>query len=420
MASIKQRGKSWYVQIRKKNFKPVFRTFDRKADAEEWARKTETEMDSALWQDTKKSRNVQFSDLLLRYAEEVAKHKRSGVSQVYRLNSFALEANFQKPLSAITPEDITAFKNKKIKEGLAASSIRSDLSILSSVFKHARREWHFPLTRNPASVEEVSRPTLSPENERKVTSTDEEITFILSNSTSVFLAPFVWLLLETACRRSDLCRLRWECVDLDCANPTAHFRGALTKNEESRTVPLSPKAVLILRGLPTPHKGPVFKGPRWTGPTADNDGTLAEPLRADSVTQAWIRARERASNTRPELREMRLHDQRHTAVTRLVEDTCLNRLEVSAISGHKDLRSLKRYFNPDGKKISNKLGWGQSVPDAQNTSPVSASAESKLPTIRFRKEGERILAWAQTADGVLEAEGANPKEAKDLLLALLV
>jgi len=61
------------------------------------------------------------------------------------------------------------------------------------------------------------------------------------------------------------------------------------------------------------------------------------------------RARRRAG-----LEDVRIHDLRHTATTRLAERLS-NVLELSAVTGHRQLAMLKRYYHPDPQAIANKL-----------------------------------------------------------------
>ncbi len=46
MAYISQRGAFWRAEVRRRGYKPVYRTFDTKQDAQQWARRTESEMDA--------------------------------------------------------------------------------------------------------------------------------------------------------------------------------------------------------------------------------------------------------------------------------------------------------------------------------------------------------------------------------------
>jgi integrase len=48
------------------------------------------------------------------------------------------------------------------------------------------------------------------------------------------------------------------------------------------------------------------------------------------------------------------HDSRHEAATRLSR-VFTNTLELSAVTGHKRLDMLKRYYNPTGKEMRERL-----------------------------------------------------------------
>ena len=48
MALFEQRGSSWRVRIKRKGYAPVTKTFDKKAQAEAWAREIESGMDRGI------------------------------------------------------------------------------------------------------------------------------------------------------------------------------------------------------------------------------------------------------------------------------------------------------------------------------------------------------------------------------------
>ena len=52
---------------------------------------------------------------------------------------------------------------------------------------------------------------------------------------------------------------------------------------------------------------------------------------------------------------LRFHDLRHEAITRLFEKG-LNIMEVASITGHKDLRMLRRYTHLKAEDLARKLG----------------------------------------------------------------
>ena len=74
-------------------------------------------------------------------------------------------------------------------------------------------------------------------------------------------------------RRGEILERRWKHVNLD--RRTAHLPA--TKNGLPRTVPLSPKAIQLLKDLPRSLCGQVF------------------PTRADALKKASVRRLERAS-----------------------------------------------------------------------------------------------------------------------------
>jgi integrase len=153
-------------------------------------------------------------------------------------------------------------------------------------------------------------------------------------------------------RRGELLSLRWECVNLD--RQTAFLPD--TKNGDSRMVPLSRKAVAILQelqglaGANNAHEGPVFQ-------------TTAMALRK-GFKRALERAQQqykedcRAASKRPVrgfLEDVHFHDTRHEAASRLSEKLS-NVLELSAVTGHKDLRMLKRYYPSACQRPGEKAG----------------------------------------------------------------
>jgi integrase len=55
------------------------------------------------------------------------------------------------------------------------------------------------------------------------------------------------------------------------------------------------------------------------------------------------------------IEDLRFHDLRHEATTRLFEKG-LNVMEVASITGHKDLRMLRRYTHLTAEDLARKLG----------------------------------------------------------------
>lgn len=123
-----------------------------------------------------------------------------------------------------------------------------------------------------------------------------------------------------------------------------------TKNGEGRVVPLSTKAVGILKALPPSDRDRVF---------AIRPGTLTA-----AFTRSCQRAREKyvedcahdGSEPDPNfLVNLHLHDMRHEATSRLFEKG-LDVMEAASVTGHKTLAMLKRYTHLKAENLAKKLG----------------------------------------------------------------
>ena len=148
-----------------------------------------------------------------------------------------------------------------------------------------------------------------------------------SGTRNPWLKPFIQLAIETAMRRGEILKLEWRHVNLE--KRTAFLPD--TKNGDSRTVPLSSRAVLILRELPKSAGDRVF------------------PISEESFDHGFRRAVKRAG-----IEDLHFHDLRHEAASRMA-GKLTNILELSAVTGHKDLRILKRYYHPKAEEIAAKL-----------------------------------------------------------------
>jgi integrase len=74
-------------------------------------------------------------------------------------------------------------------------------------------------------------------------------------------------------------------------------------------------------------------------------------LTSAKLNHEWRAARELIGSP-----DLRVHDMRHEATSRLFEDKGMNVIEVSSITGHKSLQMLKRYANLNPELLAKKLG----------------------------------------------------------------
>lgn len=95
------------------------------------------------------------------------------------------------------------------------------------------------------------------------------------------------------------------------------------------------------------------------------------PFTATAVRLAFERVRSRAG-----VPDLRFHDLRREGITRFIEFG-LNLIEASAISGHRDLRMLKRYVVPSPSALLAKLDRAETGPERPNICPLHGPRTSK-------------------------------------------
>ena len=320
MASITKRGNKWQVRICRKNLPTICKTFTLQRDAQTWAKNIELQIErgDALGRST-----VLLATLIERYMATVSPAKKGAKQETPRLRAWLDTPLAKREAASIRPADIAAYRDKRLKEGKAAATVRIELSLLSAVFKCAKHEWGYSDLVNPVS--EIKRPPPSKGRDRRLE--EGELDAILRAAKGTPLHRVILLAVETAMRAGELVSLEWENINL--IKRTAILPD--TKNGDRRVVPLSAKAIEVLAGID--RCGPkVFQIPNsyW-------------------VTDAFRRATKKAG-----IQGLRFHDLRHEAVSRLFEKR-LNVMEVASISGHRSLQMLQRYTHLRAEELALRL-----------------------------------------------------------------
>lgn len=327
MASFRQHGSGWQVRIRRQGYPDHTKSFETKVDAEKWARALESEIDKGQFVNVSEAQRTTLGDVIARYLAEVTPTMKGAAEDTIRLKAMMRRPIARWGMANLSAARIATFRDERLKEVSSGTVIR-ELAYLSAIINHARREWGINV---PNPVQMVRKPP-SPQARARVL-TNEEIARLLqalepSGRRSHWTKPIVQLALATAMRRGELLSVRWENIDL--IGRTAFLSD--TKNGDSRTVPLSTEAVQVLAGLPRHITGVVF------------------PLKAFTLDAAFKRGVRRAG-----LEGVRFHDLRRTAITRMAEKLP-NVIELAAVSGHKSLMVLKRYYRPSAAELAQKLG----------------------------------------------------------------
>ena len=327
MATFRNRSGKWQARVQIQGHSGLSKTFTNKADAERWAKQVEVEIQKGSYTNLVLAERTTFAEIIERYIAEVLPTLRGGKADFIRLKALARRPIAKLNIVALTPQKIAHHRDERLKEIAPATVIR-ELSYFSSIINHARREWGIHIN-NPVAL--VAKPKNTQGRTRIMDNTEINALFEALRPTgrkSIWMLPLVKLALETAMRRSELLGLRWEHIDLD--RRTIFLQ--LTKNGTSRTVPLSTHAIQTLTEIPRMIDGRVF------------------PITHEVVSQAFNRARKQAG-----VKDIHFHDLRHMAITRMAEKLP-NLIELSAVSGHKSLAMLKRYYHPNSELLAEKLG----------------------------------------------------------------
>lgn len=384
---VKKRAASWYCRIKRKGM-DIARSFDSQIDAEIWEKSVIREIDAGTFvretwasghgdvkiqKETEKLakevakhapltppvRDITFKDALQRYVESVTTKKKGASQEAGKISILQRDPLALRPLKDLDSADFAAWRDNRLSEGSAPATVKQNLSIISHLFKTARREWGLKALENP--ILDVAKPKVNNERSRRLDALEEQ--YLLDaidnpgdgagNRINKYIGSMVRFAVETAMRQKEMLDLDWRQVDID--NKIAILLD--TKNSDKVVkVPLSPVARDVLKSL------------QGEGNDKKTMGAVFVTT-ASAIKQSWVRAIHRAQRnykkacekdeTCPDpdfLSDFRFHDLRHEATSRLFETGKLDMMEVASITRHKDLRMLKRYTHLKAENIANKLG----------------------------------------------------------------
>lgn len=323
MATISHIGNSWQANVRRAGFPSISKCFDSRTAATAWARKIEHEAD--VGNDIRvhrKQHQLAIHKAFDRYLRDVTPAKKGAKQERVRLMWLQKHWVSKFDMEKLQPNDVSRFRDERLLV-VSPSTVQKELAAISQLYVVGIKEWGMTHLNNPVSL--IRKPRVHNSRDRRAS--DEEINLILSHTGSDALKAALVLAIETDMRRGEICEFTSNALDY----VSRTLRLADTKNGTVRYVPLSLRAMEILRSLDSDRKGPLLG------------------IKAGSITQAFRRAFKRAN-----LKNIRFHDLRHEATSRLFERG-FNPFEVAAVSGHKSMQSLKRYTHLLASKLASRL-----------------------------------------------------------------
>jgi integrase len=219
----------------------------------------------------------------------------------------------EKPLNAITQSDVERFMRELMQSrNISNARVNRYRSLLSTIFYFAISE--DDLFRNPLQTIKKSK-----EFYRSRYLETDEIQALLKAcrmSRNKELYDIVVLALNTGMRRNEILTLQVGDVNLNLKKSELVLRGQITKNGDSRKVPLNSDAVEVIR------------------PYLQSEGKL---FKSKDIRSAFENALKRASI------EAWFHDLRRTFATHLLQKKTPIYI-ISSLLGHKDIKTTERYL----------------------------------------------------------------------------
>ena len=274
-----------------------------------------------------------LAESIARYKSEVSSKKKSHADEVKRIER--LKRDHPKlvamKLSQIESKHIEAFINERM-ETVKSSSVNRDLNLISHIFqKSIKWKW---TTYSPTT--HADRPASPPPRKRRIT--EEEIAIVsaalgysedIPVTTVAHRVCIAFLLaIETAMRCGEICSV--EERDIDLQKKTIRLRAETTKTNTARFIPLSSKAVGLIKRIP-------------------KDGNLSWL----GITPKQVDSNFRKYRGMTDIVDLHFHDTRHEATTRLAAKVHV--LDLARITGHKDINQLLTYYNRTAADIANDL-----------------------------------------------------------------
>lgn len=337
MASITQRNGSFRVRIFRKGNKPISKSFSSELEATQWLKKTQAQLELGLYQEEIKNQvtlKISFSEAVDKYILAHSIYKANHKTEAGILRILANRWG-GRSLDHISKQDIVLLKDDLLAKGRAASTINHYLNAVSQLYQIAVNEWGLKLSNPITGIKRMSEP----QGRMKRLPRDAETSLLTCchELNLGYLSNIIVIALETGMRCGEILSMRWE--DVDFVNRRVLLRNS--KNGDSRQVPLSSRAKIILEQLPSREaEDLVFPYCRW------------------AIRRHYNRAVKRAvkahGGVQNPFTDLRFHDLRHEALSRL-SDKGLNVIEIAHISGHRTLAMLRRYTHPCHETLLGKL-----------------------------------------------------------------
>ena len=332
MATIRKRGSRYQAIVRRKLHQET-RSFERKQDAELWAKQLEVSVERNSAGLPNSAKHLNFSSLCESYKQRAISSKNGlGKTKENVLNRIiATLGHFPAQLQK---HHVKSFADKRMRQGIKPSTLLIDLNYIVAIIEHGAHWMELQVSSEQAKqvIQHLSKDGhVGRSNERDRRPTDSELELLRSHfrnnkALRIPMGELMDFAITTGMRLGEICRIEWKDYDELGGKITIHERKHPSK-KESHIVPL-----IGIKGL-NPHE--IIKN----SPSSKTQYGRIFPYNKESVSTAFRRACNSVG-----IADLRFHDLRHEAISSFFE-AGLQPQHVMLISGHSNLQQLSRYTN---------------------------------------------------------------------------
>ncbi len=346
---------SYQVRVRRVGFPSFVKTFDRLDEAKAWKAATETKLNKGEQVATTRQARYKVADAV----DDFKKHLQGSESQ--RRYAGRIKDDMGdvavKNLTAEFVQNYVKFKSQQIvlppKNRTVAQSEREKKTVYEggTVRKYfytlkAVCEWHAAFHKYPLITpwNIIKLPPEDNARERRLLPEEEQRLLAAclltgkGRKNGEALTFLIRIALETAMRQGELLKMEWSEVNFE--NRSIRLPAKKTKTRKDRVVPMTTVCSALLQEYKEKHKKEGESRVFWMW-----------ECEVPSLASRFGRLTKEAG-----VENFRFHDLRHEATSRFFEKgQGLTDIQIASITGHSDLRMLKRYTHLRASDLADKL-----------------------------------------------------------------
>lgn len=261
--------------------------------------------------------------------------------------------------SRLTTELLGELATTMEAEGLSASTVQKEIALLKAAFNTAIREWRWKGYDNPAVGIKLGK---SESRFVRVSQREEQrLLDALNRCDNPQMLPLVELAITSCMRKGSLLAMKWSQVSLETREVHVWGKGF------NVTLPLSQRAVELLKGLPRDGTDKVFS------------------MSSNAVQLAWNHVRVNAL-----LPNLQFRDLRHVGAT-FYARAGFNPHQLKVVLGHKSTRMAEVYVNLVNDDVHEALDRAETQHGGTRpVPPADVHAGRDVKTIMAERRAQRL------------------------------